>query len=58
MMWLTTMSPDTRRLIKVTQNDFEESAKMFDVLLGDNLAGRKEFIADKGPEYLDLIDVS
>jgi len=58
MMWLTTMSPETRRLIKVTQNDMEKTANMFDVLLGDNLAGRKEFISNKGNEYIELTDIS
>ncbi len=45
MMWLTTMSPDTRRLIKIVPEDVEETQKMFDVLLGDDLQGRKNFIA-------------
>lgn len=58
MMWLTTMNPETRRLIQVTAEGAEETARMFDLLLGDNLAGRKEFIAEIGPLYLDLIDVN
>lgn len=58
MMWMTTMNPDSRRLIKVTQDDITASDQMFDILLGDNLAGRKEFIANNGSYYLDLIDVS
>ena len=58
MMWLTTMSPDTRRLIKVMPEDVEKTAAVFDLLLGDNLAGRKEHIADNGYKYLDLADIS
>ncbi len=59
MMWDTTMNPATRRLIKVMPNDVEEmTATMFDLLLGDNLAGRKEFIAENGWKYLDAADVS
>ena len=58
MMWLTTMNPETRRLIQVTMEDAEQAFVMFDVLLGDNLSGRKEFIAQNGNKYLELTDVS
>ena len=58
MMWLTTMSPDSRRLIKVMPTDVEQTAKTFDLLLGDNLQGRKEHIAEHGAEYLDDLDLS
>ena len=58
MMWLTTMNPASRRLIQVTPDDAERTAEMFDLLLGDNLAGRKEHIAEHGCEYLDDLDVS
>lgn len=58
MMWLTTMCPETRRLIKVTPEGVEETAEMFDVLLGDNLSGRKEYIEENGHKYLDMLDVS
>ena len=58
MMWLTTMSPDTRRLIKVMPDDMERTAQVFDLLLGDNLQGRKDHIADNGYKYLDLADIS
>ena len=58
MMWLTTMSPDSRRLIKVMPTDAEQTAKTFDLLLGDNLQGRKEHIAEHGNEYLDDLDLS
>lgn len=58
MMSLTTMNPPTRRLIKVTPAQAEETAEMFDVLLGDNLTGRKEFIAQNGARYLENVDLS
>ncbi len=58
MMWLTTMNPESRRLIKVTPEDAERTSQVFDLLLGDNLAGRKEHIAKHGYEYLDELDVS
>ncbi len=56
MMWLTTMNPESRRLIKVLPTDVERTAQVFDLLLGDNLAGRKEHIAEHGAEYLDDLD--
>ncbi|MBC8584486.1 DNA gyrase/topoisomerase IV subunit B [Youxingia wuxianensis] len=58
MMWLTTMNPQTRRLIKVTPSQAQATSEMFDLLLGDNLAGRKEFIAENGYQYLELADIS
>ena len=58
MMWLTTMNPETRRLIRVLPEEAEETARVFDLLLGDNLAGRKDYIAENGFRYLDMIDVS
>lgn len=57
MMWETTMNPETRRLIKVMPDDMEKTQQMFDLLLGDNLAGRKEHIANFGHEFIDLTDV-
>lgn len=58
MMSLTTMNPATRRLIKVMPDDVEKTAEIFDILLGDNLQGRKEFIVEHGNEYIDELDVS
>lgn len=58
MMSLTTMNPDTRRLIKVTADDMKATEEMFDMLLGDNLQGRKDFISEFGHDYLDLADIS
>ncbi len=58
MMSRTTMNPETRRLIQVLPEDAEKTAEMFDILLGDNLAGRKEFIAEFGSKYIDLSEIS
>ena len=58
MMSLTTMNPDTRRLIKVTVNDIRESAEIFEMLLGDDLQGRKDYISEYGADYLELADIS
>ena len=58
MMWLTTMNPETRRLIKVMPEDVDRTAYIFDLLLGDDLAGRKSHIADNGHKYLELADIS
>ena len=58
MMSLTTMNPATRRLVQVTPADAEDTARMFDILLGDNLSGRKDFIAERGSLYLEMVDVS
>ena len=58
MMSLTTMHPSTRRLIKVTPESMERTAMMFDVLLGDNIQSRKEFIADNGGLYMEMLDIS
>ncbi|MBR4123749.1 MAG: DNA topoisomerase, partial [Clostridia bacterium] len=58
MMNLTTMNPETRRLIKVMPQDAERTSQMFDLLLGDDLAGRKDFIAENGYIYLDEADIS
>ena len=58
MMWMTTMNPATRRLIKVMPEDVALTQQMFDLLLGDNLQGRKDHIAETGYKYLDQLDVS
>ncbi len=58
MMWMTTMNPETRRLIKVMPEDTERTAQWFEMLLGDNLAGRKDYIAQHGSEFLELADIS
>ena len=58
MMWMTTMNPETRRLIKVMPEDAERMSQMFDLLLGDDLAGRKNHIAENGYLYLDKADIS
>ena len=58
MMWMTTMNPESRKLIRVMPEDVERMEQVFDLLLGDNLQGRKDYIAEHGGEYLDLADIS
>ena len=59
MMWLTTMNPKTRRLIKINPDDIEEMiSEKFELWLGENLQGRKDYIAENGYMYLDLADIS
>ena len=58
MMSLTTMRPETRRLIRVCPEDRERTEAMFDLLLGDNLAGRKEHIAENGYKFIEFADIS
>ena len=58
MMWLTTMNPETRRLIRVMPEDVAATAEVFDLLLGDNLQGRKDHIAVNGYKYLEMADIS
>ena len=57
-MSLTTMNPATRRLIKVNPADAQAVADKFDLLLGNNLAGRKEYISTNGSKYLDMLDLA
>lgn len=58
MMSLTTMNPSTRRLIKIMPDDARKTSEMFDILLGDNLSGRKDYIVENGYKYIDDLDVS
>ncbi len=58
MMWRTTMNPETRRLIRVTPEDAELTQRFFNLFLGDDLQGRKDYISQYGHEYMDVIDVS
>ncbi|MBQ0110919.1 MAG: DNA topoisomerase, partial [Oscillospiraceae bacterium] len=55
---LTTMNPSTRRLIKIMPEDAAVQDEMFDLLLGDNLSGRKDYISDNGHLYMDEADIS
>lgn len=58
MMWLTTMNPETRRLIRVEAEDADLTEKVFELFLGNDLAGRKDFIAEFGDRYIDMTDIS
>ena len=57
MMWHTTMNPATRRLVRVTPTDAERTAKMFEILLGDDTIARKQFIFENGDKYFSYADV-
>lgn len=56
MMWKTTMNPETRRLIKITTSDAQETKETFEFLLGDDLKTRKEYIEEFGEMYISQID--
>ncbi|MBR4893500.1 MAG: DNA topoisomerase [Clostridia bacterium] len=58
MMWKTTMNPETRRLIKVMPDDAKTTQEMFELLLGDNIQGRKDYIRDFGMDYMEYLDIS
>ena len=58
MMWQTTMNPETRRLIRVVPEDAEPTVEAFDLFLGDNLAGRRDYITENGARFIDLADIS
>lgn len=58
MMSLTTMNPSTRRLIKVMPEDAQKTAEIFDILLGEDISGRKRYIVEKGHLYVSQADVS
>jgi len=58
MMWKTTMCPDSRKLVSVLPDDEELTGKVFGILLGDDLQGRKDFISDHGEKYLEMLDLS
>ena len=58
MMWLTTMNPETRRLIRVMPEDVERTARIFEMFLGNDLQARKDHIADSGYKYLEMADIS
>ncbi len=56
MLWKTTMNPETRRLVKVTPTVEELTRETFELLLGDDLKGRKEYIEEFGATYMNRID--
>jgi len=56
-LWKTTMNPLSRRLVKVTPDEAERTEQFFNMLLGDNLQGRKNYIEENGYKYMELIDV-
>ncbi len=57
MMSKTTMNPETRRLIRIMPEDEKKTYEMFDILLGENISGRKEYISKHGASYIELADI-
>ena len=58
MMWQTTMNPETRKLVQVLPEDAAKTQEMFEILLGDNLKGRKDFIEEVGYKYIDVTEIA
>ena len=55
-LWETTMDPKTRIMIKVTMEDAMKADAIFNVLMGDEIAPRREFI-EKNAKYVKNLDV-
>ena len=53
MMWETTMNPETRKLIKITPDSADEMIKYFEMFMGDDLDGRKQYIGENLHEYIE-----
>ena len=56
MLWRTTMNPESRKLVKITPTNTEKTKETFDILLGDDIKSRKEFIEEFGEFYMSQID--
>ncbi|WP_071026147.1 DNA topoisomerase (ATP-hydrolyzing) subunit B [Peptoniphilus raoultii] len=54
-LWETTMNPDNRLLLRVNINDFEETDSTFNILMGQDVKPRREFISENA-QYADYID--
>lgn len=57
MMWETTMNPETRQLVGFSSEDDNETLRIFETLLGDDIQSRKEFIKENGSKYIDMLDL-
>ena len=55
-LWETSMNPETRRLLRVELDDAAQAAETFTVLMGDDVAARKEFIQQNARDvrFLDI----
>ncbi|MFC2130003.1 DNA topoisomerase (ATP-hydrolyzing) subunit B [Bacteroidota bacterium] len=55
-LWNTTMNPETRTLLKVTIDNAAEAAHTFEMLMGDKVEPRREFI-EANAQYVKNLDV-
>ena len=53
-LWETTMNPETRTMLKVTVKDAEESDRMFEILMGEDVPDRRAFIERHAKEVTNL----
>ena len=53
-LWKTTMDPEGRTLLEVRAEDDAEADRMFNTLMGDNVASRREFIEDNAHDVENL----
>ena len=53
-LWETTMNPATRTMLKVTVKDAEESDRMFEILMGEDVPDRRAFIERHAKEVTNL----
>ena len=53
-LWTTTMDPNERRMMQVNINDVQEANQSFEVLMGDDVEPRREFIDENALSVTDL----
>ncbi len=53
-LWNTTMNPENRTMLKVTVKDAEESDRMFEILMGEDVPDRRAFIERHAKEVTNL----
>jgi len=55
-LWETTMNPENRRLLRVELSDAEEANEVFEMLMGDHVGPRRQFIEDNAT-FVNNLDV-
>ena len=53
-LWDTTMNPETRTMLKVTVQDAEETDRLFEILMGEDVPDRRAFIEKYAKEVTNL----